>query len=720
MALGLPQAVLAQSAAPGAVDEIVVTAQRQATDARLAATPGGTATLEQADLPRTANLTIARALTDVPGVVVQDFFGANDQPRIQLRGSGLQQNPVERGVLMLHNGLPLNRADGSYVVGFANPGESAGLEVYRGYTANRLGATVLGGAINLKSPTGRSAPGLVQHVSGGSFGQIGGGAQVGFAGEDHDLLFRADAVSRTGFRDYNSSRRVSAGGNVGMRLSDAFSLRVFGGYTDLGFDVTGPLTQQLLETDRRAIFTGPTVTLGGVINPGPNVVRDQPRRDSTQWLVGTRATGIVGPHNINLALGYTHTDDLFRFPMSGGFRATDGGDVTATLRYAFVPDSQALLPLAEVTAYYVSGAADRQNFINLAGRRGPQFGNSRLSADTLSLFGGLNVPLDDRLTLSPSLSWARSTRDNADRFAAPTRPTASFSPLNPAMPLPPGAVPTVSTSYTRTYTAWNPALALSYRLSGDQILFAALSRSFEPPTHDDLLATINGTPNSSAGRPNPGNPALPAAAFVTPALEAQRATTLEAGWRGGAGPVQWDAVVYYAWVDNELLSLRDASGVSLGAANAGQTRRLGVELATSLALHPTLTARLVYTYQDFRFRNDPSRGNNRVAGAPRHWVHGRLSWRPDARWTAEAAIRWMPERTPVDNFATLFNDPFAVADLRAEYRIADRWSLFAEVTNLFDKTYAASTLIVDQARPDQAAFLPGDGRAIGGGIRLTF
>jgi iron complex outermembrane receptor protein len=47
-------------------------------------------------------------------------------------------------------------------------------------------------------------------------------------------------------------------------------------------------------------------------------------------------------------------------------------------------------------------------------------------------------------------------------------------------------------------------------------------------------------------------------------------------------------------------------------------------------------------------------------------------------------------------------------------------TLYGEVRNLFDKTYASSTLIVDQARPDQAAFLPGDGRAFIIGARARF
>ncbi len=715
-----PQDASAQSATPGAVEEIVVIAPRSPVVARLDAAPGGTAIVSAETLPATANLTLSRALADVPGVVVQDFFGGDDQPRIQIRGSGLQQNPVERGVLMLRNGLPLNRADGSYIVGFANPGEAEAVEVYRGYMANRLGATVLGGALNMISPTGRSAPGIALKASGGSFAQFSGGAQAGFAGKRFDGLLRGDYTRRDGYRVYNDSRRASVGGNVGLRLSDEITVRMFASYADLGFDVSGPLTRDLLRADPRAVFTGPTVTPGGAVNPGPNVVRDRPRREATQFQAGARATGAFGAHVVDLAFGYARTDDMFRFPISAGIRETEGDDVTLVARYAFKPDTTRALPLFEATVQYVTGSVDRDNYLNAAGNRGALFGRSRLEADTLALNAGFNIPLGVTLSLSPSLSWSRATRDNIDRYGLPTRPTNAYSPTSPTLALPNGAVPTVSTSYARTYEGWSPALGLSWQPGDDQTIFAAVSRTFEPPTHDDLLATVGGTPNSSPGRPNPAAPATPAAAFVTPALEAQRATTIEAGWRGRSGLLSWDAVVYYSWVRNELLSLRDETGVSLGAINAPRTRHFGIELGLTAQLAPRLSGRLVYTYQDFRFHDDPLREDNRLAGAPRHWIHAGLTWRPIDVLTLQGSLRWMPEKTPADNLGTLYNDPYATVDLRGEYRLSNGLSVFAEVTNLFDKTYAASTLIVDQARPDQAVFLPGDGRAFGGGISLKF
>lgn len=681
--------------------------------------PGGVALIPREELPDTGNLTISKALSDVPGVVVQDFFGGNDQPRIQIRGSGLQQNPVQRGILVLQNGLPLNRADGSYIVGFADPQQAQSIEVYRGYMANRLGATVNGGALNFVSPTGSNAPGVQFSASGGSFGQINTSGQAGYRQDNVDSLFQFDTSHRDGFRDYNSSDRVNVGGNVGIAISENVKTRIFMGYTKLDFDVAGPLTKSAMYADPRQVFTGPTAVPGGAINPGPNVVRDRPYRDASQFLVGSRTTATFGAHLFDFAAGYTYTDDMFRYPISSGVQTTHGGDFTGLVRYAYNP-AAALLPLFETTAQYTVGSANRGYYLNQGGQTGTMFGQNDLSAQTLALFAGFNVPVWQQFTLSPAISYAYATRDNNDLYRLATRPTIAYNPANPTVLLPNGAVPTQDTSYARTYNGWSPSVAFSYRPDKLQTFFIAGSRSFEPPTQDDLLATVNGTPNTSAGRPNPSNPTLAAAVFTTPDLKAQTATTVEGGWRGRAALFSWDAVVYYSWLDNELLSLRDSTGASIGAINADHTTHFGVELGAGVKLTDQWSARLAYTYQDFRFVNDPLRGNNHLAGAPPHLIHAQLQFQATEAWMLQGAVRWSPAKMPVDNMNTLYADPFAVVDLRTEYKIDKNFRIFGEITNLFNKTYASSTLIVDQARPDQAAFLPGDGRAFYAGIKSRF
>lgn len=715
---------LAQSATPGSsvmLERIVIDATASEPIAeRFGVMPGGVTLVGKTEKPVTANQTVSNALRSVPGVVVQDFFGGNDQPRIQIRGSGLQQNPVERGILVLQDGLPLNRADGSYAVGFANPARADSIEVYKGYMANRLGATVLGGALNFVSPTGSQNPGISMQASGGSFGQAGISGSAGFQNDALDGMLQLDLTTRDGFRDYNSSDRASISGNVGFEISDNIKTRIFAGYTDLGFDVAGPLTKSQLEANPRQVHIGPTVTPGGAINPGPNVIRDQPRREASQYLIGSRTTAEFDRHLIDVVLGYTFTDDMFRFPISAGIRDTKGGDFTGVVRYAYSGDEGALLPLFETTAQYSIGSAERDYYLNDAGAQGALFGKNDLDAATLSLHSGFNVPVGDAFTVSPAISYAHATRDNTDRYGAPTRPTNAFNPANPTQRLPNGAVPTQDTSYARSYDGWSPSLGLTYRPDETNTFFGAVSASFEPPTHDDLLATINGTPNSSAGRPNPGAPGAAADAFRTPDLEAQTATTIEAGWRGSAGDFAWDAVTYYSWVDNELLSLRDATGASLGAINADDTRHFGIELGLTAQIAADWTARLAYTYQDFRFHDDPLRGDNRLAGAPRHVINAMLNYDVSEIWSVQAGVRWNPEKTPVDNMNTLYADPYAVVDLRTQFKVGDHLTVFGEITNVFDETYAGSTLIVDQARPDQAAFLPGDGRGFFVGVKAEY
>ncbi len=686
-----------------AAEKAEASASAQAT-ATLNAIPGGTAVVTNEEMPPKAGTSLAEMLAFVPGVVVQNFFGGNDQPRLQIRGSGLQQNPSERGVLMLQDGLPINRADGSYIIGFADPKSAEFVEVYRGYTANRLGATVLGGAINFVSPTGITAPGTEVSVEGGSFGYFATEAAAGARQGAVDAHASLSYTERDGYREHNESERTNLNINAGAHINDNINTRLFFGYTDLGFDVAGPLSRTLMERDPKQICSGPPGCLG------PNVLRDDPRREAEQFRVGSRTTAQYGANLFDLGLGYTYTDDTFRFPISGGVRETDGGDFTTVARYAYAPDRSRVLPLFELTGQVVVGSADRTYSINDNGETGETIGENELDSTTLSINAGFNIPLTDRLTISPAIAYSYATRENDDVYSAATRPFLAFTPGGPVF----GARAFSDTSYDRSYSDWSPSLALSYEIARGQTVFTAASHSFEPPTHDDLIATINGSPNGSAGSTG-------ATVFSTPDLDAQTATTLEGGWKGRDNAISWSAIAYYSWVKDELLNLRDASGVSLGAINADRTTHFGIELGAAFDITANLNARAAYTYQDFRFDDDPNNDDNQLAGVPNHILNAALRYTIMQGLWIEAEVNWLPDETPVDNANTLFNDGFTLVDVRSSYTLTDKLSIYGEVSNVFDETYASATLLVDTvSSPNQAVFLPGDGRAFVAGMKAKF
>lgn len=710
-------AALAQSAAPGSVivlDEITINADKTAQ--RFRDTPGAAMLIDRAEEAGQAVPDLADALSGVPGVVVQEFFGGNDQPRIQIRGSGLQQNPAERGLLVMQDGMPVNRADGAYVVGVAAPGQAQSIEVFRGASANRLGANVLGGAINFTSPSGASAPGWRLGYGAGSFGRAEIAGSYGIALPNGDALLQFQHAQKDGYRDHNSSRRTGIGGNVTLQTGEAVT-RLFFSHTDLEFDVAGPLTWDAIRNDPESNHPGPVIIGGVPTGPGPNVLRDRPHRETRQTLAGARVTLERDRSVYDLGLSMSHTDDTFAFPISAGFRDTLSDDVTLTARYSLL--GQGVLPLFETGLTWSFGKADRDYFHNLDGRRGPAFGGNRLKADTLSIHAGSNIPLGE-FTLSPSIAYSHANRDSRDLWGAATRPTVGYNPMNPAMRVPDGAVPAGDTGYDRSYSGFTPAIALSWVPAPDQFAWVSLARGFEPPTHDDLLGTVNGTPNTGPGRPNPADPTIPAAMFATPDLKAQTSTTLEIGWRGTWQGLSWDATAYHSRLKNELLSLRDVTGATLASVNAGRTRHSGVELGLGADLTETLSGRLAWTWQDFRFDGDPLRGDNRIAGAPRNVISAALDWRPAERLKLSGSLHWVPGETPVDNMNTVFNDSYALLDLGAEYAFSDNAAVVVQVSNVTDERYASSTLVLDQATAQQAAFIPGEGRAFYLGLRQRF
>lgn len=162
---------------------------------------------------------LARILSSQPGIIVQEFFGGNDQPRVNIRGSGIQDNPVSRGIQLLYDGLPINQADGSFIIGLTDPEQARYISVYRGANAMRYGATTLGGAIDFGQRTARNNPAFSVRLEGGSWGQQKIGANLQYAGEKGDVYLQATHSESEGWRDWSQAERSNLTMNVGFAFA---------------------------------------------------------------------------------------------------------------------------------------------------------------------------------------------------------------------------------------------------------------------------------------------------------------------------------------------------------------------------------------------------------------------------------------------------------------------------------------------------------------------
>src|SRR5690606_7283939 len=158
------------------------------------------------------------------------------------------------------------------------------------------------------------------------------------------------------------------------------------------------------------------------------------------------------------------------------------------------------------------------------------------------------------------------------------------------------------------YDSFSPKFGLLWEPAEEIQVFANLSRSYEPPTFSELVQS-----------PVPG--------FVP--LDAQRAWTAEIGTRGSHGAVTWDLALYRAHVKGELLQYSVGPDIPAPTFNADRTLHQGVELGVALRVLDGVLWRHTYMLNDFRFRNDPVYGGNRLAGLPKHLYRGELEYRKD-------------------------------------------------------------------------------------------
>jgi iron complex outermembrane receptor protein len=686
---------------------------------QLARVPGGT-NLIDLTRPMGRNRTLEDLFARQPGIVVQEFFGGNDQPRINIRGSGIQSNPQARGIRFLRDGLPLNLADGSYVIGAFSPRTAAHVTVHRGANALALGGTSLGGAINFVSPSGRDQAGHRLAFGGGSFGERSGEFSSRGQRGQSDASLTLSWSEQDGFRQRNEGQQGLFSANFGQRLSARVETRVYLDYSDVEFQIPGPLTRAQLNEDPRQINWGiqppPPGPQTGTISVGPNVARDLPWRSADFQRLASRTTWLGDRSAWWLGVSFQRGDDQFGSPNL--VRDSQSDDWAATLNWLADPRVGAGTLHAGIQV--VHGDLRRRYFANERGRVGRQFADNAMSATDWIAFIEYERPLSDRLTLTLAGQGVHTSRDVDERFAEPElRPRYNAGPDQYT------SFATAPVAFQRDYKAFNPRLGLLLDLTADVQGFANLSRSFEPPTFLELVQPTGGNPDQG---PND---------FGVAPLEAQRAWTAEVGIRQAQAAMNWELTAYWSRVRNELLTSEAFfGGVGVTSNYPDPTVHRGIEagldgrLADSLiGSGDELRLSASYEWSDFFF-NGGQFDDKQIAGVPEHRLQAELRYRTAGGFYLAPAVIWLPVDTPTDHANTIDQDAYALLSLRAGWRpLNGHWSVLLDARNLTDRKYASSYLIRERvpdpappnAGPDQVTtFLPGNGRSFSLTLELSW
>ena len=633
-------------------------------------TPGGVAIVPAAAYK---NSTVANTIKDildyVPGVFAQPKWG--DDTRLSIRGSGLSRNFHLRGVQLYMDGIPINTADGYGDFQEIDPTAYKYVEVWKGANALQFGANSLGGAINFVIPTGRDPWPNGVSVDMGAFGFKRLQANAGGANGPWDGFVTASTQASDGFRDHSSGSSTRVSGNVGYQFSPDAETRFYFNANEIRQRIPGTVTKQSALTDPQAAAPA-NVALDQQRNL--NTVRlankTTIRFDDTKVEFGAFGVDRHLMHPIFQWLDYSYKD-------YGGFAKVTDDRFIGGFRNRLVAGVNVL-----------NGSIDNQQFANLGGQKGALLSSSIDRSKNTSLY------IEDSFYFLPNVAaiagtqFLYATRNRQDRFLSNGDQSGSTE-----------------------FNLWSPKAGLLWNIDPTWQAYANISRSAEVPSFGESANV-------------PGVAVIP---FTS--IRPQTATTYEIGTRMKRPDYAWELTAYRANIRNELQCLYSAFG-NCNVTNADRTIHQGIEAGAGAAIFrgifnngpapDKIWLNLAYTFNDFRFDNDATFGNNLLPGAPRHYLRAELLYKNPTGFYFGPNVEWVPQAYFVDSANTLKTEAYALLGLKAGFDNGGPISAYIEGRNLTNKAYISSASIINQATATSPLFEPGNGRAVFAGIKYRW
>jgi iron complex outermembrane recepter protein len=640
-------------------------------------------------------------------VFVNDVQSNPLQPDVQYRGFvGSPLLGLPQGLAVYQDGVRVNEPFGD-TVSWALIPESAIEELYVVPGSNPLfGLNTLGGSIAVRTKDGFSAGDTRAEVTAGSFGRVGVQAESGGQFSDELGYFvTASLLEEDGWRDYSPTDAQQVFAKLTSRgESSRVDISLTRVDTDLVGNGTAP--EQLLELDRKAIFTWPDHTWNTLTMLGVNAEQTMSSSVTLRGNIYVRASDIDTLNGDDA--------DFAECVGTPGF-ICDEGDGGEEL----VLDENGL-PVAADDAL-VGAAVNRTSTEQDGAGFGLQadFSGDLGSRENRFTIGVAHDEADVDFGASTELGALDAARQAVgggvfvgERFTGLRTSTSSTGfYLSNMFTFGQRTALTVSGRYNRTHIVledllddaldgdhtferFNPAVGLT--VGGEALTFyASYSEASRAPSPIELTCADEDDPCR-----------LPNAFVADPPLEQVVAKTYEAGVRGDWDRGKWHAGVFRTTNDDDILFISAGALTNEGFFdNVGETRRDGFEANLSGAAGERLTWSLDYTYLDATFResfavvspNHPETvgGEIAVENGDRLPLIPQQLLKAGVRFTATDALTFGADvlassgaffRGDEGNLLDEL-DGYSVVGVRAEYRLGERASVFASIDNLLDEDY---------------------------------
>ena len=686
-ALGLPahaQSAEEGSPKPQASSEQLDTIRVVGARRPLSALPGSVSVLDGEILregQRQVNL--SESLQRVPGFTALDRQNYAQDLQIQSRGFGARSTFGIRGIRLIVDGIPASAADGQAQAAAFPLSSLDRIEVLRGPLALQYGNAAGGVILGITALDG--TPDASAEAWAGSDGSRRASLGVDGGGDAWRWRASGSAFATDGARPHSAAQRtqINAIGEWSPRAGDQLRLIYNGLRQPLAEDPLG-LTRDAFSRDPGG--TDPSALLFDTRKTvredqlGLRWQRDTPASDDAsggeRWLSAYRVERAIEQF---LAVPVAAQ----RAPGSaGGVIDLQRGSTGVELgrRWAYARGSVAV---GVEAARLDENRRGYENFVGTRlGVRGRLRREERNRIDAVDLYAAADYRFADDWTVLLGARHASLRFQSDDRYLANGDDSGGRHDAR---------------------LAWSFGAVRAFS-RGE--LYASLGRGFETPTLNERAYRPDGV--SGFNR------------TLRPAD--LRAFEIGARWRGEWGDASLSA--YRVDAEDDIVPALSRGGRA-SFANAGATRREGVELGASGAVGKQWRYALAASWIDARFvegfafavangariETRVVDAGNRIPGIPRADAFAEWAWRSDdARWSSALEGRWVGDIT-TDDRNTDAAQGHARFAWRGQWRAQrdEGWYVFLRIDNLFDRGYAGSVIVNDA---NGRYFEPGAGRGV--------
>jgi outer membrane receptor protein involved in Fe transport len=639
---------------------------------------------------------------EVGSVNVNSVQGNPFQVDVNFRGfSASPLIGTPQGLSVFQDGVRVNEAFGDVVNWDLIPRFAiANLNVLPGSNPV-FGLNTLGGAVSVRTKSGRDYPGAVMNVYGGSFRRGAVEAEYGGQRGDVDYYIGGNYFYERGWRQYSGSRVRQLFAKVGYETSTTDIDLSFTG-ADNVLNGTQASPRALLDVNRRAPYTYPDQNknqLAFVNLNASHFLNDDNQLAANVYYRRTKnanfSSNVFDDFDPLLPQGAcleADCDELnYRATNDTSSLTTDAWGVSG--QYSYLGRIFGRSNQFTVGVSYDSGATryaqDFQyaDFTNDRGTTATTGFVPNTSVKTTNAYTGVYfndvLGITDRLFLTLSGRYDRATVEIRDRSGVEPELNGNhaFSRFNPAAGL-----------------NWNPTRAFN--------AYATYNEGMRAPTAVELTCA---DPNAPCKLPN---------AFIAdPPLQKVVSRTMELGTRGAlAIGATYSLALFRTDLENDLQFVSSAAVPTAGYfQNVGDTRRQGLE-AFLTQQWGRLGVQLRYSLVDATYRSsftlaspnnssaadvdgdgEPDlitvRSGNRIPGIPRHQFKLRADYAfaPTVRGGLNV-IAFSNQYARGDENNQDANGPirgYAIVNLDASWQITPQIELYGLVTNVFDKKYSS-------------------------------